>query len=55
MGIDRPAIVFASPAFADSEQEAEQALSIFGTVPVVEKAWFSFLTCQPICPPGSTP
>jgi FAD/FMN-containing dehydrogenase len=41
MGIDRPAIVFASPAFADSEQEAEQALSIFGTVPVVEKALVS--------------
>jgi FAD/FMN-containing dehydrogenase len=38
MGIDSPGIVFASPAFADSEKEAEEALAIFGSCPVVEKA-----------------
>jgi FAD/FMN-containing dehydrogenase len=38
MGIDGPAIAFASPAFADSEEEAQQALAIFGTCPVVDKA-----------------
>ncbi|ORW91022.1 oxidoreductase [Mycobacterium sp. IEC1808] len=38
MGIDSPAIAFASPAFADSEEEAQQALAIFGTCPVVDKA-----------------
>lgn len=37
-GLDRPAIVFASPAFADSEHEAEAALAIFGTCPVADKA-----------------
>ncbi|WP_156686959.1 FAD-binding oxidoreductase [Mycobacterium sp. Marseille-P9652] len=38
MGIDTRAIAFASPAFADSEEEAEQALAIFSTCPVVDKA-----------------
>ncbi|OBA75059.1 oxidoreductase [Mycobacterium sp. 1554424.7] len=38
MGIEGPAIAFASPAFADSEEEAQQALAIFGTCPVVDKA-----------------
>lgn len=38
MGIETPAITFASPAFADSEEEAEAALAIFGTVPVLDKA-----------------
>ena len=38
MGVDDPAIVFASPAFADSEEEAENALAIFGTCPVVDRA-----------------
>ncbi len=38
MGIDGPGIVFASPAFADSEEEAEKALAIFGTCPVADKA-----------------
>ncbi len=38
MGLDGPAIVFASPAFADSEKEAEEALAIFGTCPVADKA-----------------
>ncbi|MEE6177990.1 FAD-binding oxidoreductase [Mycobacterium sp. 050134] len=38
MGVDRPGIAFASPAFADSEEEAEQALAIFGSCPVVDKA-----------------
>ncbi|HWT48913.1 MAG TPA: FAD-binding oxidoreductase [Mycobacterium sp.] len=38
MGIESPGIVFTSPAFADSEEEAEKALAIFGTCPVVEKA-----------------
>lgn len=38
MGIETPSITFASPAFADSEKEAEEALAIFGTVPVLDKA-----------------
>jgi FAD/FMN-containing dehydrogenase len=38
MGIDQPVISFASPAFADSEAEAEQALALFGTCPVADKA-----------------
>ena len=38
MGIDRPAIVFASLAFADSEGEAEAAFAIFGTSPLADKA-----------------
>jgi FAD/FMN-containing dehydrogenase len=38
MGIDGPGIVFASPAFADSEEEAEEALAIFGSCPVVDQA-----------------
>lgn len=38
MGIDVPVISFASPAFADSEAEAEQALALFGTCPVADKA-----------------
>lgn len=35
---DSPAIVFASPAFADSEQEAEMALAVLATCPVIDKA-----------------
>ena len=38
MGLDIPAIVCASPAFADSEKEAEKALSIFETCPVADRA-----------------
>ncbi|OBG36060.1 FAD-binding oxidoreductase [Mycobacterium sp. E3198] len=38
MGIDSPGIAFASPAFADSEEEAQQALAIFETCPVVDRA-----------------
>ncbi|WP_118915164.1 FAD-binding oxidoreductase [Mycobacterium shigaense] len=38
MAITDPVISFASPAFADSEEEAEQALAIFGTCPVADKA-----------------
>jgi FAD/FMN-containing dehydrogenase len=38
MGLDIPAIVCASPAFADSEKEAEKALAIFGTCPVADRA-----------------
>ncbi|OBF21107.1 oxidoreductase [Mycobacterium kubicae] len=38
MGLDSPAIVFASPAFADSDEEAEAALAIFETVPVIDQA-----------------
>ncbi|HTQ22913.1 FAD-binding oxidoreductase [Mycobacterium sp.] len=38
MGIESPGIVFASPAFTDSEAEAEKALAIFDTCPVVDKA-----------------
>lgn len=38
MGIESPVISFASPAFADSEEEAEKALAIFGTCPVADRA-----------------
>jgi hypothetical protein len=38
MGLETPGIALASPAFADSEEEAEQALAIFGTCPVVDRA-----------------
>ncbi|MCV7413375.1 oxidoreductase [Mycobacterium florentinum] len=38
MNLETPAITFASPAFAHTEKEAEEALAIFGTVPVVDKA-----------------
>ncbi len=38
MGIDSPGIAFASPAFADSEEEARQALAIFETCPVADRA-----------------
>ncbi|ORV33523.1 FAD-binding oxidoreductase [Mycobacterium conspicuum] len=38
MGIEEPVISFASPAFADSEEEAEKALALFGTCPVADKA-----------------
>ena len=38
MGIDSPVISFASPAFADSDEEAEKALALFGTCPVADKA-----------------
>jgi len=38
MGLDVPAIVCMSPAFADSEAEAQKALAIFGTCPVADRA-----------------
>lgn len=38
MGLDMPAIVCASPAFADSEEEARQALAIFDSCPVADRA-----------------
>jgi FAD/FMN-containing dehydrogenase len=38
MGIDVPVISFASPAFADSDEEAEMALALFGTCPVADQA-----------------
>ncbi|WP_205872927.1 FAD-binding oxidoreductase [Mycobacterium camsae] len=38
MGIDQPVISFASPAFADSEEEAQQALALFATCPVADQA-----------------
>jgi FAD/FMN-containing dehydrogenase len=37
-GLDRPAIVFASPAFAESEDEAEKALALLATCPVIDQA-----------------
>jgi hypothetical protein len=36
--LDSPAIVFASPVFADTEDEAQQALALLGTCPAVDKA-----------------
>jgi FAD/FMN-containing dehydrogenase len=38
MGIDVPVISFASPAFADSDEEAEKALALLGTCPVADQA-----------------
>ena len=38
MGLDIPAMVCMSPAFADSEAEAEKALAVFGTCPVADRA-----------------
>ena len=38
MGIDTPVISLASPAFADSDEEAEKALALFGTCPVADRA-----------------
>lgn len=37
-GLDRPAIVMASPVFADTEAEATQALALLDTCPVRERA-----------------
>lgn len=37
-GIDRPAIVMASPVFADTEAEAREAFGILDRCPVVDKA-----------------
>ena len=38
IGIDGPAIVLASPVFADDEKEAEEALALLGTCPAVDRA-----------------
>jgi FAD/FMN-containing dehydrogenase len=38
LGIDGPAIVLASPVFADTESEAEQALALLGTCPAIDHA-----------------
>ncbi|MFG2195937.1 FAD-binding oxidoreductase [Streptomyces sp. NPDC048639] len=38
LGIDLPAIVIASPVFADSESEAREALSVLETCPVRDQA-----------------
>jgi FAD/FMN-containing dehydrogenase len=38
LGLDQPSIVVSSPAFADTEEEARQALEILGTCPVVDRA-----------------
>jgi FAD/FMN-containing dehydrogenase len=38
MGVDIPAIVCMSPAFADTEAEAQKALAVFGTCPVADRA-----------------
>ncbi|BBZ44179.1 FAD-binding oxidoreductase [Mycobacterium parmense] len=38
MGLDMPAIVCASPAFADSDEAAEEALAVFGTCPAAGRA-----------------
>jgi FAD/FMN-containing dehydrogenase len=38
LGIDHPALVLASPVFADSEADAEAALALLGTCPVVDDA-----------------
>ncbi len=37
-GLDQPGIVMASPVFADSEEEATEALALLDTCPVREKA-----------------
>jgi FAD/FMN-containing dehydrogenase len=38
LGLDGPAIVFASPVFADTEDEARKALALLDTCPVIDKA-----------------
>lgn len=38
VGIDRPAIVLASPVFADTEAQARKAFSVLDECPVVDKA-----------------
>ncbi|MEU6083321.1 FAD-binding oxidoreductase [Streptomyces sp. NPDC047108] len=38
LGVDRPAIVIASPVFADSESEAQEALAVLETCPVRDRA-----------------
>jgi len=38
VGLDHPCIVVASPVFAESEEDAAQALAILGTCPVVDRA-----------------
>jgi FAD/FMN-containing dehydrogenase len=38
LGVDEPAIVIASPVFADTEEEAEAALALLGTCPVRDRA-----------------
>ncbi|MDT5096839.1 MAG: hypothetical protein QOC76_576 [Mycobacterium sp.] len=38
LGLDRPSMVVASPVFAQSEEEATEALSILGTCPVVDQS-----------------
>ena len=38
LGLDHPSIVVSSPAFAETEEEARQALAILGTCPVVDRA-----------------
>jgi len=41
-GIDRPAIVMASPAFADTEAQAKDAFGLLDQCPVVDKALVAF-------------
>ncbi len=38
VGADEPTIAIASPVFADSEEDAAQALAILGTCPVINRA-----------------
>jgi hypothetical protein len=40
-GIDQPVIINASPVFADTEEEAQKAMSILGSCPVVDRAMIS--------------
>ncbi|HTY29197.1 MAG TPA: FAD-binding oxidoreductase [Mycobacterium sp.] len=47
-GIDRPAIVLASPVFADTEEEARAAFRILDRCPIVDKA----LIAMPYVPMG---
>jgi FAD/FMN-containing dehydrogenase len=41
LGIHEPAIVLASPVFADTEAEAEDAVALLATCPVVDQALFA--------------
>jgi len=38
LGLDEPSIVIASPVFADSEAEAEEALALLATCPALDRA-----------------
>lgn len=55
LDIHRPAIVIASPVFADSEKEARAALAPLETCPVRDRALLAVPYAPADCPTGTTP